>query len=99
MSQQELASPISAASGFTTRIVQSAILVFGVVAPILLVAFAFTSGLDAIERARIVIGGLERLVMILVATGLLGALYDIGFATGVRIARPHSDDLPETMAA
>jgi hypothetical protein len=64
-----------------------AIAALGIVAPLLLVIYAFAASADAPERARIIVDGCQILVLVLVGTTSFAASYLLGVDAGLKAAR------------
>jgi hypothetical protein len=71
----------------------------GILAPLMLVALAVLGTPDAIERTQIVLNGLHMLVATLLATGLLGALYDRVLSSAFELAYRQREVQPEGIGA
>jgi hypothetical protein len=80
-------------------IVPSMFVALGILAPLMLVALAVLGTPDAIERTQIVLNGLHMLVATLLATGLLGALYDRVLSSAFELAYRQREVQPEGIGA
>lgn len=63
-----------------------AIAALGVVAPLVLVVYAFAASADTPERARIIVDGCQALVLMLVGTTVFAASYLLGVDAGLKAA-------------
>jgi len=75
MSSQSLSLPALAAPRIPALAFEWVFTVCAVFAPMLLIVYAFAISPDAIERAQIVVRGLESTVLALVAALVMRALY------------------------
>jgi hypothetical protein len=75
MSSQALSSPVPASPSLAALAFRWVFTVGAIFAPMLLIVYAFAVSSDAIERAQIILQGLESTVLVLVASLSLGAYY------------------------
>lgn len=78
MSSQPLSSPVPATPRLPAPAFEWVFTVCGVLTPMLLIVYAFATSPEAIERAQIVVQGLESTVFALVAALAVRALYVFG---------------------
>jgi len=78
MSSQSSSLPVVASPRIPTLAFEWVFAVCAVFAPMLLVVYAFAISPDAIERAQIVVRGLESIVLALVAGLIMRAIYVLG---------------------
>jgi hypothetical protein len=73
-------TPLSLAAGRTksTSVPASVLALFSMLAPLLLVAYTFAVSTDPIERAQMIVQGLESTIYVLAAGLVLRGIYDAG---------------------
>ena len=86
MSSQSLSSPVLATPHSPALAFERMFTVCAVFAPMLLIVYAFAISPDAMERAQIIVQGLESIVLSLVAGLIMRALYVFGIKSN---STPH----------